>query len=566
MPDGLRAGAQRDPGQPVRGRLDDDQLVAVHDQAAGLGQPGGERAHRVRHRVVATDRAVVGVRDRHRAVGQHGDAERVLQPCVGGGAVHETEVEQPAAQRGRDAEISTGSITVAAGLITVNVAERGGLGVDQPQPVAVGGEPGRLREPGLVERSVEKPLVGGAGRDPSRAGKRVERPELVDAGHRDPDPAVVPRDVPRAAQPFGAVALHPLLTVADEGAELAGGEGQPAQPVADGLRDDHVVADLGGHVRRQQTQAVGLAEPLGNTLHQGTVGVDLRDRAVARVGDQQVPVRESHRLGGEPQVTLRCRRRDVRRVPGLQRALRPVLLAEVGEQGVDRVGVALAGVLRDDVPLRVDQHQGRPGACGVGLPGHELGVVEHRVTHVVPLHRCGQGVRIRLVLELRRVHADHHELVGVLLLDLTQLVEHVQAVDAAEGPEVEEHEPAAQVRQGERPVGVQPAAATELGRADARSGGHGSQSDARLKTGLDGPATGQQDVHHDQPQRVPCRTARRTTGPRRRRPPRHGVLHRSARSRRRRPAGRLRHQRAPRQQPPDVLQRAAHPGHDAGDL
>jgi hypothetical protein len=41
------------------------------------------------------------------------------------------------------------------------------------------------------------------------------------------------------------------------------------------------------------------------------------------------------------------------------------------------------------------------------------------------------------VLELRRVHADDHEHVAVLLFEGAQLVEHVEAVDAAERPKVE---------------------------------------------------------------------------------------------------------------------------------
>ena len=50
-----------------------------------------------------------------------------------------------------------------------------------------------------------------------------------------------------------------------------------------------------------------------------------------------------------------------------------------------------------------------------------------------------------------------------------------------------------------------------------------------------------------------------TLRPRRRRAPGHGLLHGGARSRGRRPAGRLRHQRAPRPPPEDVVQRDAHP-------
>ena len=59
------------------------------------------------------------------------------------------------------------------------------------------------------------------------------------------------------------------------------------------------------------------------------------------------------------------------------------------------------------------------------------------MVHAVPLDGGGQRLRVRLVLELRRVHADDDEHVGVLLLQRPQLVEHVQAVDAAERPEVE---------------------------------------------------------------------------------------------------------------------------------
>ncbi len=66
------------------------------------------------------------------------------------------------------------------------------------------------------------------------------------------------------------------------------------------------------------------------------------------------------------------------------------------------------------------------------------------------------------------------------------------------------------------------------------------------------------------------RLAGRTPGPAerpgRRPAPGHGVLHGRARSRGRRPAGRLRHQRPPRHQPEDVVQRDPHRGDHAGDL
>ena len=158
-----------------------------------------------------------------------------------------------------------------------------------------------------------------------------------------------------------------------------------------------------------------------------------------------------------------------------------MLLDQLAEQRVDRVRVALAGVLRDDVALRVDQHQRRPGPGGVGLPGDELGVVEDRVVHGVALDGLRQRDRVGLVHELRRVHADHDQLVGVLLLQRAQLVEDVQAVDAAEGPEVEQHEAAAQVAQRD----VAPSVFSQPGRA-ARGPGHGAGCPSRHHLVRDG--------------------------------------------------------------------------------
>src|SRR3546814_8537941 len=94
------------------------------------------------------------------------------------------------------------------------------------------------------------------------------------------------------------------------------------------------------------------------------------------------------------------------------------------------------------------------------------------MVHRVALDRSPERVRIGLVHELRRVRPDHDQLVGELLLYRAQLVEDVQAVDAAEGPEVEQHEASAELAQGQRAGGVEPAAAAELGGAHAWSRRH----------------------------------------------------------------------------------------------
>jgi hypothetical protein len=153
----------------------------------------------------------------------------------------------------------------------------------------------------------------------------------------------------------------------------------------------------------------------------------------------------------------------------VQRALALVLGHQLGDQPADPLDVALTGRDRHHVTLRVDDHQGRPRAHRVLLPGVQIGIIQHRVPDVVALHRRGERVVIGLVRELRGVHPDHHEHVRVVRLQRPQLVEHVQAVDAAEGPEVQQDDLAAQVGERDRAsAGVQPAAGSaELGRPDA---------------------------------------------------------------------------------------------------
>ncbi len=182
------------------------------------------------------------------------------------------------------------------------------------------------------------------------------------------------------------------------------------------------------------------------------------------VGDQQGAAGQRDCLAGEAQLGGRRGRRDVRAVTTVQGALRLVLADQVVEQHLESVRMTLAGELGHDVALGIDHHQGRPGLDGVLLPGREVRVVEHRVVHAVALHRAGQRHRVGLVRELRGVHPHGHQDVGEPLLERAQLVQDVQAVDAAEGPEVEQHDLAAQSGQGQvLAAGVQPVPAGQLG-------------------------------------------------------------------------------------------------------
>ncbi len=182
---GGRDARERDPREPVSGRLHDDEVVAVEHGPARLCQTGRDgRDVTVRDPSYG---AVVGVAHRDRPVGQRHHAERVLEQRVSGLAVLEAEVEQAGAHGG-------------VHLAVLDVAHARRLAVRDPEPVVGRGEAGGLREPRVEQRAVEQPLVGGAGGDLGGTGARVEGPELVHARHRDPHPVVPPGHVPGAGE------------------------------------------------------------------------------------------------------------------------------------------------------------------------------------------------------------------------------------------------------------------------------------------------------------------------------------------------------------------------------
>ena len=274
---------------------------------------------------------------------------------------------------------------------------------------------------------------------------------------------------------------HVLPAGAGDRRHGLGFEVDPAQGVVDGVGDDELVADPLGEVIGQHRDAAGFAEgrrgevpvdpPAGAGADaaddRGAVGVVFDEAVVTGVGHEQVPRGQPRGLARVEQVGLRGRRRDIGAVPGVEGALGRMLgdeaLDDLGQPG----GVALARHRRHEVALGVDHGQCRPSSGGVGLPGDEVGVVEDEVFDLVALHGLVDGLDGAFELELRGVDADDDEFLGVLLLERAQLVEDVEAVDAAEGPEVQQDDLAAQVRQGQLlAAGVHPPAADEFGGAD----------------------------------------------------------------------------------------------------
>ena len=298
----------------------------------------------------------------------------------------------------------------------------------------------------------------------------------MNPGHRDDQPVLVPRQVPRRGQVHGErvvrVTVHsgpPRSAGAGHRGHRPVGEAYPAQQVVDRVGDHQVVPGHLGHVRRQQAQALRLGElgrvrrPVGPAAppraeppqDRRAVRRQLHDLVRRRRRHQKTPARRGDRLAREVQRPVKNRRGYVRSLPPPQRPLGLVYRDQLVDQRGEPGSVSLAGHRRDDVPLRVDHAQGRPGPGGVLAPRHHLRIVQHRMRHAVPLDGRRERVGILLVLELRRVHPDRHQYVAVPLLQRPQLVQHVQAVDAAERPEVQQHDLAAQLGQAQpAPAGV----------------------------------------------------------------------------------------------------------------
>jgi hypothetical protein len=142
-------------------------------------------------------------------------------------------------------------------------------------------------------------------------------------------------------------------------------------------------------------------------------------------------------------------------------------------------------MLAGDPPIGRDEDQRRPGAHRVFAPQPELGVMDHGMDDAIAGDRRREIGRRALGGEFRRVDSDDDDLLGKGLLDPPQGGQDVHAVDAAEGPEIEDDELAAQRRQGERRVDVEPGEAglVEIGGAD--DAGHGLLSSCERS--LQGP-------------------------------------------------------------------------------
>lgn len=466
-------------------RVGDEELIARGGQAGRLVELGrivgaagqaraGDRFRGAGGRIDRFDLVVVGVGHVERALVE-GHAQRMLQAGTSPRAVDVAEGEQSACRQLRRADDCAHLLAGIEG----NGADRASFAVGHVEPRAVGGQAAGLSEGAIAlfeglaweETPVDNvfPAVARIGADLRLV--QTQFPDLVRTGHGDIEIVALDPEIPGAAQGRVAGIGHAchrafaaLLAGASDGDDLLLGQVDFA---------DHVV-EVVGHIEGAALEghALGIVE-LGLGIVAIGISRDARadrgqeraiepgdhDPVVAAIGNEQPVARlVGQDLAGKPQ---RGRLDAIgRQFEPHRRFVQQAVLAIVGqgsfEDRIDLVGGDLATGPPDRVALRIDQDQRRPGVDAKAFPEDMAGVIDHRVLDPVADDRFGDVLGILFRLELGRVDANHHQVLGVGLFELFQLGEDVHAVDAAVRPEVQEHELPVQVLQFDRPVGVEP--------------------------------------------------------------------------------------------------------------
>jgi hypothetical protein len=454
----------------------DHAAVGPLAQARGLPQRelslarvhGGHLAGGLVH---APDLPVVGVGDQQagRPVSQR---LRVLEERRPARAIRVAEIEEAGADEGP--HLAPQEIEAAYGR---------GLAVGDVEPRAGESEARGLCEGRRGEGAVVDRLPSRAGHDADRLLGAVQGPDLVRAGHGDEQEVAGDRHVPGRAQRHRGRRHRASRHAAPEGSgardapDAAPLQAHFAYGVVARVRDEQQAAilvpgeALGAPEPRVLERAVGEAG-LARADHGLRVpgSVEDEDTVVARVRDSQPPAREGDDLGGEGEGAGDLGRRGLdREARPCQRTVRLRLGEQARDRGVERSEIGLSRRHRADRPVRPHEHERGPRSHGVGTPDPVPLVHHDRVPHAVARHGLRDAKGVALGRELGRVDADHHHrIAGALVFQGSQHGEHVQAVDSAIRPEVQDDDVPPKLRQAQRAGGAQPPEAVrQLRRVDA---------------------------------------------------------------------------------------------------
>ena len=156
------------------------------------------------------------------------------------------------------------------------------------------------------------------------------------------------------------------------------------------------------------------------------------------VGDEQAIALGvgQHLAGKVERAALLDRQLELNRIL-LEHLLGAVFLHELFDVLVEHLVGAFSGDAAVVATLRIDQHQRRPGLHAVAPPDDHLRVVDNGVLHLVAQDRFTDAVGVRFVREFGRVDAEHNQDAGILGFELCEVGNGVDAVDAAQRPEIQ---------------------------------------------------------------------------------------------------------------------------------
>ena len=123
---------------------------------------------------------------------------------------------------------------------------------------------------------------------------------------------------------------------------------------------------------------------------------------------------------------------------------------------IEQLELALARRLTHVIAVRVDEDQGGPGVDAETPPDFHVGVVDDRVLDFITADGFADAIGKLFVFEFGRMDADDDQNTRIFGFELGQVGQSMNAVDAAQGPEIEQDDPSLEIRKGQRLGGIEP--------------------------------------------------------------------------------------------------------------
>ena len=334
----------------------------------------------------------------------------------------------------------------------------------------IGGEaqPHGLRKGRRSVRVIVQRLGAAAGVHHRRAGVDIHAPQLVGASHGDIQPARVMCQVPgRVHDTRNSVRRRPRLHAsAGYRSGAASRHVNGAKCMIPGVRDEENFLVKCQPLRIVEKRMGTIAKAHGAVAHDA---IDSHSCGRRLNGSNDHPVMSAICDGNAITVDrdLSGKRQHIRRRTGrvsrkhylshIKRSGRARIIKHTVEEGSNQLGLELSSMHAYHIATGADGHERWPCANGVGAPHAKLPVVDRGMYGIQAQAGVAEARRIAFCRKLSTVYAHDGYFSPVFLFERPQLRKHVDAVDSAVRPEIEQQEPSAKICQGELPsAGVDP--------------------------------------------------------------------------------------------------------------